>query len=128
MSDLDKLKDLLFGAEKQVLDSITERVESRELRSADVADILPEAIHASHAQGSELRESLREPVGQCLQREFRASLRIRKCGVRYAPIQPLLNHLNEPTADCFPAFFAEHPPICLIWLISASCKRWQIIS
>ena len=71
MSDLDKLKDLLFGAEKQVLDSISERVESRELRSADVADVLPEAIHASHAQGGELRESLREPVGQCLQREFR---------------------------------------------------------
>ena len=71
MSDLDKLKDLLFGAEKQVLDSISERVESRELRSADVADVLPEAIHASHRRGGELGEALRDPVGQCLQQEFR---------------------------------------------------------
>ena len=70
MSDLDKLKSLLFGAEKEVLDSISERVESRELRSADVADILPEAIHASHRQGEELGEALRDPVGQCLRQEF----------------------------------------------------------
>ena len=71
MSDLEKLKDLLFGAEKQVLDSISERVESRELRSADVADILPEAVRTSHGNGGELVESLREPVGQCLKQEFR---------------------------------------------------------
>ena len=70
MSDLDKLKDLLFGAEKQVLDSISERVEKRELRSADVADILPEAIHTSQQQGSDLTEALRQPVGECLQQEF----------------------------------------------------------
>ena len=70
VSDLDKLKDLLFGAEKQVLDSISERVEKRDLRSADVADILPEAIHTSHQQGSDLTEALREPVGECLQQEF----------------------------------------------------------
>ncbi len=72
MSDLEKLKDLLFGAEKQVLDSISERVESRELRSADVADILPESVSTSHRKGGELVESLRAPVGQCLQQEFRS--------------------------------------------------------
>ncbi|MDH3375064.1 MAG: hypothetical protein OEM85_17030 [Gammaproteobacteria bacterium] len=71
MSDLETLKDLLFGTEKQVLDSISERVESRELRSADVADILPEAIHASHRSGGELIKALREPVGACLQQEIR---------------------------------------------------------
>jgi len=71
VSDLEKLKDLLFGAEKEVLDSISERVESRDLRSADVADILPEAIHTSHRNGNELTASLREPVGACLQQEFR---------------------------------------------------------
>lgn len=71
MSDLDKLKDLLFGAEKEVLDSISERVESRELRSADVADVLPEAIHSSHRKNGELREALRDPIGECLQQEFR---------------------------------------------------------
>ncbi|MBT8082892.1 MAG: hypothetical protein KJP08_02215 [Gammaproteobacteria bacterium] len=70
MSDIDRLKELLFGAEKQVLDSITERVEKRELRSADVADVLAESIHTSHQQGGDLREALRKPVGECLREEF----------------------------------------------------------
>lgn len=70
MSDLDELKDLLFGAEKEALDSIAERVERRDVRAADVADILPEAIHQSHKGGGELVESLTEPVGECLQNAF----------------------------------------------------------
>ncbi len=68
MSDLDQLKELLFGAEKQALDSITRRVERREVRAADVADILPEAIHQSHKKDSDLVDSLSDPVGECLQR------------------------------------------------------------
>lgn len=71
MSDLDELKNLLFGAEKQALDTIAARVESREVRAADVADILPEAIHQSHTKSGELVESLTEPVGECLQTAFR---------------------------------------------------------
>jgi OOP family OmpA-OmpF porin len=71
MNDLEQLKELLFGAEKEALDSISERVERREVRTADVADILPEAIHQSHKKDSELVESLTDPVGQCLQRAFR---------------------------------------------------------
>lgn len=70
MSDLDQLKELLFGAEKQALDSIAERVERREIRTADVADILPEAIYQSHRQNGELVESLTDPVGECLQQAF----------------------------------------------------------
>jgi len=66
VNDLEELKSLLFGAEKQALDSITERVQKPETRSADVADILPEAIRRSHQQGRELVASLREPVGECL--------------------------------------------------------------
>jgi len=71
MSELDELKDLLFGAEKQALDSIAERVERRDVRAADVADILPEAIHQSYQKDNELVESLTEPVGECLQKAFR---------------------------------------------------------
>ncbi|MGB5720563.1 MAG: hypothetical protein WBM34_07685, partial [Woeseiaceae bacterium] len=71
MNDLEQLKELLFGAEKQALDSIAERVERRDVRAADVADILPEAIHQSHNKDSELVESLTNPVGECLQRAFR---------------------------------------------------------
>lgn len=71
MNDLDKLKDLLFGAEREALDSISERVEHRETRTADVSDVLPEAIRQSHKKDAELVESLKEPVGECLQQAFR---------------------------------------------------------
>ena len=71
MDDLDKLKDLLFGAEKEALDSIADRVERPETRTADVADVLPEAIHRSHKKNGDLVESLTEPVGECLQQAFR---------------------------------------------------------
>ncbi|MDH3415217.1 MAG: hypothetical protein OEM64_02790 [Gammaproteobacteria bacterium] len=71
MDDLDKLKDLLFGAEKEALDSISERVERPETRTADVSDVLPEAIRQSHRRNGELVESLTEPVGECLQQAFR---------------------------------------------------------
>ncbi|MDH3266548.1 MAG: hypothetical protein OEM25_06245, partial [Gammaproteobacteria bacterium] len=37
----------------------------------DVADVLPEAIYQSHQKNDELVESLRQPVGECLQRAFR---------------------------------------------------------
>ena len=67
MNDLDQLKELLFGAEKEALDSISKRVERREVRTVDVADILPEAIYQSHKKDGELVGSLTEPVGQCLQ-------------------------------------------------------------
>lgn len=71
MNDLDQLKTLLFGAEKQALDSITERVERREVRTADVAEILPEAIQKSYEENDDLVESLTGPVGECVQRALR---------------------------------------------------------
>ena len=71
MNDLDELKTLLFGAEKETLDAIAERVEKREVRAADVADILPEAIHTSHQKDEELVESLKAPVSDVLQTSFR---------------------------------------------------------
>ena len=71
MNDLDELKTLLFGAEKETLDAIAERVEKREVRAADVADILPEAIHTSHEKNDELVDSLKKPVGEVLTESFR---------------------------------------------------------
>ena len=71
MNDLDELKTLLFGAEKETLDAIAERVEKREVRAADVADILPEAIHTSHEKNDELVDSLKDPVGEVLRESFR---------------------------------------------------------
>ena len=57
MNDLEQLKELLFGAEKEALDSISERVGRREIRTDDVADILPEAIYQRHKQDGELVEA-----------------------------------------------------------------------
>lgn len=68
MNDLDQLKELLFGAEKEALDSIAERVGRREVRTIDVADVLPEAIEESYNKDGQLVESLTKPVGDCLQR------------------------------------------------------------
>ena len=71
MNDLDQLKQLLFGAEKQALDQISDRVERREVRTTDVAEVLSEAIDRSYREDGELVESLTQPVGECLQRAFR---------------------------------------------------------
>ncbi len=71
MDDLEQLKTLLFGAEKQALDTITERVQRPETRAVDVADVLPEALRLSHQQGDELVENLREPVGTCIKDSVR---------------------------------------------------------
>jgi len=71
MNDLEELKSLLFGAEKQALDSITERVQKPETRAADVADVLSEAVRLSHRKGPELVATLREPVAECVKDSFR---------------------------------------------------------
>ena len=46
-NDLEQLKSLLFGSEREALDSITERVRGRESRMDDEADVQPEAIRLS---------------------------------------------------------------------------------
>lgn len=66
MNDLEELKSLLFGAEKQTLDSLTERVQHPETRAADIADVLPEAVRLSQRSGEELVAELRDPVGRCI--------------------------------------------------------------
>jgi OOP family OmpA-OmpF porin len=66
VNDLEELKSLLFGEEKQTLDSLTERVQRPETRAADVADVLPEAIRLSRGSGEELVAELRDPVGRCI--------------------------------------------------------------
>ena len=65
-SDLDKLKDILFGHEKKALDALTRRIDTAESRTADVADVLPEAITQSSEQGPHLRRSLKRPLEDTL--------------------------------------------------------------
>ncbi|MEM9334832.1 MAG: hypothetical protein AAGA33_08265 [Pseudomonadota bacterium] len=69
-NDLEQLKSLLFGSEREALDSITERVRGRESRMDDVADVLPEAIRLSYQKDNGLTRSLRQPVGDCLGEAF----------------------------------------------------------
>jgi len=71
LSDLDELKSLLFGAEKQTLDSLDERVREPQTRATDIADVLPEALHLSQKNGSDLANELRVPVTDCLKKSFR---------------------------------------------------------
>ncbi len=71
MSDLDELKTLLFGAEKEVLDSIQQRVQMPEARAADIAAVLPEAIRLRHRENDDLVDSLKDPFGHCLRESLR---------------------------------------------------------
>ena len=74
MSEIDDLKRLLFGTEKQTLDSLSDRVERPEMRSADIADVMPEALRQSYSKGDgDLVRELREPIAQCLSESLRDS-------------------------------------------------------
>lgn len=65
-SDLEQLKHLLFGHEKKALDALTRRLDTAESRTADVADVLPDAITQSSEQGPELSRSLKTPLEDTL--------------------------------------------------------------
>ena len=74
MSELEDLKRLLFGAEKQALDTLSDRVERPEMRAADIADVFPEALRLSHTKGDgSLVRELSEPVTHCLKESFQES-------------------------------------------------------
>lgn len=65
-SDLDKIKEILFGHEKKALDAITRRLETPESRTADVADVLADAISLSGSQSQRLERALRDPIEKTL--------------------------------------------------------------
>lgn len=65
-SDLDKIKEILFGHEKKAIDAITRRLETPESRTADVADVLADAVTTSARQSDRLQRALREPVEQTI--------------------------------------------------------------
>lgn len=71
MNDIDRIKSLLFGHEKKALDAITRRLEIPESRTADIADVLPEAVLRSHASDPRLARALEAPVEQCIKNSIR---------------------------------------------------------
>jgi len=67
---LDSLKRLLLGEEQQQLEEINERLEDPELRSEDLAEVLPDAVRLSDNKGDELTDALEPPVTQCIERSI----------------------------------------------------------
>lgn len=61
MSRLHELRRILFEEEQQSLNELRARVADADVRAADIAEVLPDAVRASNT-GDDLVESLREPV------------------------------------------------------------------
>lgn len=66
MNQIDQIKEILFSNEKRALDALTRRIEGRESRVADIADVLPEALGRSHANGEKINKALQRPVEEIL--------------------------------------------------------------
>lgn len=66
MNQIDQIKEILFSNEKRALDALTRRLEKRESRVADIADVLPESLGRSNAEGERLGKALRAPVEKCI--------------------------------------------------------------
>ena len=66
MNQIEQIKDILFSNEKRALDALTRRLEKRESRVADIADVLPESLGRSNVASDKLVQSLRAPVERCL--------------------------------------------------------------
>ena len=72
LNELERIKDILFGHEKQALDAITRRLERPESRTADIADVLPQSIERTSAQAPErLSMALQAPVENVLRESIR---------------------------------------------------------
>jgi len=71
LNDLDKIKQILFGNEKKRLDSLVRRLERPESRTADVADILPDAVTRSYNMDDRLGKALSSPLESTLSEAIR---------------------------------------------------------
>lgn len=67
---LDALRSLLLGKEQKQIEQINDRIEDLALRSADMAEVLPESLQLSGDQGSALTDALEKPVTTCIQRSI----------------------------------------------------------
>ncbi len=67
MSELEKLRELLFAEEQKTLQDIKQRTESPGIRTRDVAEVLPGAIAVSHRKDPGFVKALHEPVRECFE-------------------------------------------------------------
>lgn len=67
VNELEDLKRLILGEEKESLEDLQERVQDPQSRALDVADVLAESVR-SNAKNKRFVDALREPVGECIRR------------------------------------------------------------
>ncbi len=72
-SDLDKLRRILLGDENKTVQELKERVSSPEIRSRDVAEILPDAL--SRITGEERKKDLGRALSEPLEEAVKLSIR-----------------------------------------------------
>lgn len=70
-TQLEELRTILFGPEHEKLEEVSSRVVQPQLRTADVAEVLPESIAESFKRDSRLVGALRTPLKQCVAESVR---------------------------------------------------------
>ncbi|MFK8030803.1 MAG: hypothetical protein AB8G18_11235 [Gammaproteobacteria bacterium] len=71
MNDLEQIKEILFGNEKKALDTLVRRLDRPESRTADVADVLPDAVTISYNTDDRLGKALSQPLEYTLSEAIR---------------------------------------------------------
>ena len=66
MTELDELKQILFGEEQRTISALRERIVNPRQRAQDMAECLSESLSISADKGSELTQSLQTPVTECV--------------------------------------------------------------
>ncbi len=73
--DIAALRELIFGLEYQQLLAIKARVADKQLRTVDIAEVLPQAVKKCAAEGSDLSDELSTIVEQAIQASARRNPR-----------------------------------------------------
>ena len=92
VEELDELRRLLFGREREELRDLREQITNEERRSSDLAAILPEAVRLSRDHDDELSDALRPVVEDSI----RASIKKRPEAFVDA-LRPIIGPMMRPS-------------------------------
>ena len=67
---LDALKALLLDKEQQQLQQLNARLDDHQLRSEELAEVLPDSLRQAERNNGELADALERPVTQCIERSI----------------------------------------------------------
>jgi len=76
-SDYDKLRALIVGHEVALVEELQHRLDNKQLRTDDLAEVLEAALRQSHANGANLAQAIEEPVQVCLKKSKHEKLPLR---------------------------------------------------